>query len=225
MIDENTLSRRAFLKGAAAAAALVPMGALLSACAGGEPEQADQPEPEQTPESAEQPAASAEPADTTASGALVAYFSATGNTRAVAEKIAAHLSADTFEITPAEPYSDEDLNYNSNDSRTSQERNDPARHVELTQVTPEGFDAYDTVFVGYPIWWGEASWAITDFIIENDFSGKRVIPFCTSGSSPIGSSGENLAGLAGAGDWLEGERFSGSASEEEVAAWVGGLGL
>lgn len=228
MIDESMLSRRTFLKGTAAAAALVPMGAFLSACAGGEPEQADQPEPEQASEPEAQPAAGAEAANEEGAAAgrvLVAYFSATGNTEGVADIIAGHLDADTFAITPAQPYTDADLDYNDPSSRTSQERADADRVIELQQVTPDGFDAYDTVFIGYPIWWGDAAWVVDGFASGNDFTGKTVVPFCTSASSSMGSSGENLAAIAGTGDWLPGARFSGSASPNEVTAWVDGLGL
>ena len=228
MIDKDMLSRRTFLKGAVAAAALVPMGALLSACAGGEPEQVDQPEPEQAPEPEGQPAAGAETANEEGGDAgrvLVAYFSATGNTEGVADIIAGHLDAGLFAIAPAQPYTDADLDYNDPGSRTSQERANADRIIELEQVTPDGFDAYDTVFVGYPIWWGDASWVVNGFVEGNDFSGKCVIPFCTSGSSSMGRSGENLAAMAGTGEWLPGARFPGSAAPSEVTAWVDGLGL
>lgn len=228
MIDESMLSRRTFLKGAAAVAALVPMGALLSACAGGEPEQADQPESEQTQEPEAQPAVETEAANEESAAAgrvLVAYFSATGNTEGIADIIAGHLDADTFAITPAQPYTDADLNCNDPNSRTSQERANADRVIALEQVTPDRFDAYDTVFIGYPIWWGDAAWVVNGFASGNDFTGKTVVPFCTSASSSMGSSGENLAAIAGAGDWLPGARFSGSASTNEVTAWVDGLGL
>lgn len=231
MTDQNPLTRRTFLKGAFAAIAAASTGSALAACAA----PAEQAEAETGQQDGRQPAADQAQQGTQqvegASGegvpsdVLVAFFSATGNTRGVAEAIAAHLGADTFEITPVEPYTEEDLGYNNSNSRTSQEREDPNRHVELEQVTPEGFDGYDTVFVGYPIWWGDAAWVVDDFITQNSFEGKRVIPFCTSGSSPIGSSGQNLADLAGAGDWLPGARFAAGASEAEVAAWVDGLGL
>ena len=228
MIDESMLSRRTFLKGAAAAAALVPMGALLSACAGGEPERTDQPEPEQAPEPEGRPAAETETANEEGGDSgrvLVAYFSATGNTEGVADIIAGHLDADMFAITPAQPYTDADLDYNDPSSRTSQERANVDRVIELERVVPVGFDAYDTVFVGYPIWWGDAAWVVDGFVSGNDFTGKTVVPFCTSASSSMGSSGENLAAIAGTGDWLPGARFSGSASPNEVTAWVDGLGL
>ncbi len=231
MTDESMMNRRTFLKGALAALALVPTGALLSGCAGSSPDQAEpEPEPETEPseptETAEaQPEQEAEPTDASAGGVLVAYYSATGNTEGIAGAIAEHLGADTFAITPVQPYTSADIDYNDPDSRTSQERASSDRAIELEQVTPDGFDAYDTVFVGYPIWWGDAAWVVDGFVSGNDFTGKTVIPFCTSGSSSMGSSGESLAALAGTGDWLSGARFSGGASSTEVAAWVDGLGL
>ena len=97
--------------------------------------------------------------------------------------------------------------------------------MELVASTVEGFDEYDNVFIGYPVWWGIAAWPVNTFIEANDFTGKTVIPFCTSASSGLGESGELLAELAGTGEWLEGMRFRSSVSEEDVAAWVEGLGL
>ena len=229
MANESLMTRRAFLKGAFGVAALAGAGGLLSACSTQPVVESDsaESEPEPAVEDAQQPLA--EPAAseeaTRAGGILVACFSATGNTRGVADTIAQHLGADTFEIAPAEPYIAEDLDYNNADSRTSREREDLDRRVELVQVTPEDFDAYDIVFVGYPIWWGDASWVVDGFVSGNDFSGKTVVPFCTSGGSGMGQSGDNLAEMAGTGDWLPGARFSASASPAEVTAWVDGLGL
>lgn len=230
MRDQSPLTRRTFLKGAFAAVAAATAGSTLTACAA----PAEQSEGEAAQQDSQQSAGNQTQDGTqqveSAGGevppdVLVAFFSATGNTKAVAESIAEHLGADTFEITPVEPYTEEDLGYMDADSRVSRERSDPARHVELVQATPDGFDAYTTVFMGYPIWWGDSSWVMGDFAIQNNFEGKTVIPFCTSGSSPIGSSGKNLAGLAGTGTWLPGARFAAGASSEEIAAWVDGLGL
>ena len=167
------------------------------------------------------------PADETAGGSvLVAYFSATGNTEAAADYIADALGADTFEITPAEPYTSDDLNWSDEDSRVSREHEDPSlQTVELTETTPENRENYDTVFIGYPIWWGVAAWPVSSFVETNDFTGKTVIPFCTSSSSGLGDSGTLLEELAGTGEWLDGQRFRSSASETEVADWVTGLGL
>lgn len=167
---------------------------------------------------------------TTASGTgsktLVVYYSASGRTQAVAETLADKLSADLFEITPAEPYTDDDLDWTNDDSRVSREHNDESlRDVALTQVTPDNWESYDTVLVGYPIWWGIAAWPVDNFVKGNDFTGKTVIPFCTSSSSGIGDSGNLLAEMAGSGDWQDGQRFSSGASESEVSDWADSLNL
>ena len=173
------------------------------------------------------PTDEAAPADETAGGSvLVAYFSATGNTEAAAGYIADALGADTFEITPAEPYTSDDLNWSDEDSRVSREHEDPSlQTVELTETTPENWDSYDTVFIGYPIWWGVAAWPVSSFVAANDFTGKTVIPFCTSSSSGLGESGTLLAQAAGTGEWLEGQRFSGNVSESDVTQWLDSLAL
>ena len=170
------------------------------------------------PEEPEQPAGE--------SRVLVAYFSATGNTARVANAIAEAAGGDLFEITPADPYTDEDLNWTDEDSRVVYEYENPdARDTELAAYTPENWEDYDVVFVGYPIWWYDAAWPVDGFVAANDFTGKTVIPFCTSSSSGLGQSGERLAELAGTGDWLEGERFRSGASQADVAAWVESLEL
>lgn len=153
---------------------------------------------------------------------LVVYYSATGNTEAVAQDVANALDADTFEITPAEPYTSADLNWSDSSSRVSREHDDEALQdqVELTTTTVDNWDSYDTVFIGYPIWWGIAAWPVNQFVENNDFTGKTVIPFCTSSSSGLGESGTRLAAMAGTGDWQEGRRFSSSAAESEVASWA-----
>ena len=157
---------------------------------------------------------------------LVAYFSATGNTERVANAIAEAAGGDLFEITPAEPYTDDDLDWTDEGSRVVFEYENPEeRDTELVAYTPEGWDDYDVVFIGYPIWWYDAAWPVDGFVAENDFTGKTVIPFCTSSSSGLGESGQRLAELAGTGDWQEGQRFRGSASQEDVAAWVESLNL
>ena len=167
------------------------------------------------------------PADETAGGSvLVTYFSATGNTEAAAGYIADALGADTFEITPAEPYTSDDLNWSDEDSRVSREHEDPSlQTVELAETTPENWENYDTVFIGYPIWWGVAAWPVSSFVAANDFTGKTVIPFCTSSSSGLGESGTLLAQAAGTGEWLDGQRFSGGVSESDVAQWLDSLAL
>ena len=157
---------------------------------------------------------------------LVAYYSATGSTKAVAETIASTANADLFEITPAEPYTSDDLDWTDDNSRVSVEHNDESkRDVKLTKTTPENWEQYDTVFIGYPIWWAIAAWPVDNFVKGNDFEGKIVIPFCTSASSGMGQSGELLAEMAGSGNWQSGERFSSGASSDDVASWVNGLGL
>ena len=176
-------------------------------------------------------AASQEPAfqgetEVEAGNTLVVYFSATGNTEQAATYIADITGGDLFELEPADPYTDEDLNYNNEDSRVSQEYADESlRDVELVSDTVENWDSYDTVFIGYPIWWGIAAWPVDGFVEANDFTGKTVIPFCTSSSSDLGESGKLLAEAAGTGTWLEGQRFSSSASEEAVQAWIEDLGF
>ena len=157
---------------------------------------------------------------------LVVYYSATGNTEAVAGYIAEAAGGDLFEITPAEPYTSDDLNWTDENSRVSREYADESlRDVELTTTEVENWDSYDTVFIGYPIWWGIAAWPVDTFVEANDFTGKTVIPFCTSSSSGLGESGDLLAELAGTGDWQDGERFRSSASQEDVNEWVDSLGL
>lgn len=157
---------------------------------------------------------------------MVVYYSATGNTEEAAKYIAEATGGDLFELVPTEPYTDEDLNYSDENSRVSQEYEDESlRDVELEETTVEDWDSYDTVFIGYPIWWGIAAWPVDSFVEENDFTGKTVIPFCTSASSDIGDSGELLADMAQTGDWQEGMRFSSSVDEEEVQEWIDGLEL
>ncbi len=156
---------------------------------------------------------------------LVAYYSATGSTKAVAEYIVNATGGDIFEITPATPYTSEDLNYNNSDSRVCKEHDSADRTVELSNATPDNWADYDTVFVGYPIWWGEASWVTASFVKANDFDGKTVIPFCTSASSGLGSSASDLAKLANGGTWQDGMRFSSSVAESDVTDWVNSLGL
>ena len=157
---------------------------------------------------------------------LVVYYSATGSTRKVAEEIASELGADTFEITPVQTYTSDDLNWNNNNSRVSKEHNDESlRDVELTKVTPDNCESYDTVLIGYPIWWYIAAWPVNNFVKGNDFTGKTVIPFCTSASSGLGESGSLLQKMAGTGNWKEGQRFSSGASSSDVSKWVKSLNI
>lgn len=157
---------------------------------------------------------------------LVAYYSATGNTKVAAETIADAVGGELFELQPAESYTTGDLDYNDPESRVCKEHEDSdLQDVKLAEVTPEAFSDAEVVFLGYPIWWGEAAWPVNEFVKENDFTGKTVIPFCTSASSGLSDSGENLAEMAGTGDWKEGKRFSSNVSEEEVQDWVKSLNL
>lgn len=178
---------------------------------------------DQNEASTEEPA---EEPETTEGKTLVVYFSATGNTEEAASYIAAATGADMFELEPVEPYSDDDLNWTDDNSRVVQEHDNPdARVVDLVESTVSDWESYDTIFIGYPIWWGIAAWPVDGFIEANDFTGKTVIPFCTSSSSGLGESGELLEEAAGTGDWLEGMRFSSGVSEADVQAWVEELGL
>lgn len=169
-------------------------------------------------------------ADTTteASGSktLVVFYSATGSTRNVAQEIAKEIGADTFEITPVQAYTNDDLNWQNNNSRVSKEHNNESlRDVALTKITPDNWASYDTVLIGYPIWWYIAAWPVNNFVKGNDFTGKTVIPFCTSASSGIGDSGNLLQKMAGTGNWKAGQRFSYGASESEISKWVKSLNL
>ena len=157
---------------------------------------------------------------------LVVYNSASGNTERVAKDIAEAAGADLFEIVPAELYTSDDLNWTNPDSRVSREHDDESlRDVPLTTTEVSDWDSYDTVFIGYPIWWGIAAWPVDTFVKNNDFNGKTVIPFATSSSSGMGQSGSLLADMAGTGDWQEGQRFSSGVSSDDVQSWVNGLGL
>ena len=168
----------------------------------------------------------AEEPKTTEGKTLVVYFSATGNTEEAANYIAAATGADMFELVPADPYSSDDLDWTDDSSRVVYEHDNPnTRVVELVESTVSDWESYDTIFIGYPIWWGIAAWPVDSFIAANDFTGKTVIPFCTSSSSGLGESGELLAEAAGTGNWLEGMRFSSSVSQADVQTWVDGLGL
>lgn len=157
---------------------------------------------------------------------LVVYYSATGTTKSVAEAIAKNTGGDLFEIEPEKPYTDDDLNWSDDNSRVSREHdNEDQRDVKLVSTTVDNWDSYDTVFIGYPIWWGIAAWPTDGFVKANDFTGKTVIPFCTSASSGIGDSGTLLAKEAGTGDWQEGQRFGSGASDSEISSWVESLGI
>lgn len=152
---------------------------------------------------------------------LVVYYSATGNTRGVAKKLAENLNADTFEIVPSNPYTDDDLDWNDDNSRVSKEHDDESlRDVELESTTVPNFDTYDTVLIGYPIWWGIAAWPVNSFVEANDFTGKTIIPFCTSSSSGIGNSADILEDLTKTGIWQEGIRFGTNPSDDDINDFI-----
>ncbi|MCD8090297.1 MAG: hypothetical protein LUD81_06705, partial [Clostridiales bacterium] len=160
------------------------------------------------------------------SNILVVYYSATGTTESVANVIAEALGADLFEIEPAEAYTDDDLGYNDSSSRVSREYADEdLRDIELVSYDVENWDTYDTVFVGYPIWWGIAAWPASSFVSANDFTGKTVIPFCTSASSGMGSSGSRLEEAAGTGEWLDGQRLTSRITTGDITEWAAELGI
>ena len=175
-------------------------------------------------------AAETQTGDTTAESEsgkiLVVYYSASGTTKRVATAIADATGADLYEITPVEPYTSDDLNWTNSSSRVSREHDDESlRDIALTEITPTDWDSYDTVLIGYPIWWGIAAWPVNNFVKDNDFTGKTVIPFCTSSSSGLGQSGDLLEQMANGGTWLTGQRFSSGASASSVRDWAAGLGL
>ena len=155
---------------------------------------------------------------------LVAYFSATNTTEGIAEHIANGLNAELYEIVPEEPYTDADLNYNDDDSRTTIEMNDPDARPAISGAV-ENMEQYSIVFIGYPIWWGDAPRIVSTFMENYDFSGKTIIPFCTSGGNGLGSSAENLEQLTNGASWLSGTRFNGDDSQETVMEWIDSLDL
>ena len=155
---------------------------------------------------------------------LVVYYSAQSHTESIAKRIANNLNADIFEIEPVDEYTSEDLNYSNSTSRVSKEHNDESlRNVELKNTKVDNWDSYDTVLIGYPIWWGIAAWPVNNFVKDNDFTGKTVIPFCTSASSGLGNSGELLKVMAGTGSWADGHRFSSSASDNDIKEFTDSL--
>ncbi len=155
---------------------------------------------------------------------LVAYFSAQGHTVNFANAIAEELNADLFEITPVEAYTSEDLTWTDENSRVSREHEDESlRDIALVTTEVENWDSYDTVYIGYPIWWGIAAWPVDNFVKNNDFTGKTVIPFATSASSGIGESGTILEGYAGTGNWLEGKRFQSNDESADAGEWAASI--
>lgn len=164
--------------------------------------------------------------NTTRSGSniLVVYYSAQNHTKTIAEKIAKNLDADTFEIVPEEVYTSDDLDWTDDNSRVSKEHNNESlRDVKLKSTKVANWEDYDTVLIGYPIWWGIAAWPVNNFVKDNDFTGKTVIPFCTSASSGLGESGKLLEDLAGSGNWQDGHRFSSSAADSDIKTFTDSL--
>lgn len=153
----------------------------------------------------------------------MAYFSATGTTRPLAQYAAEHLGADLYEITPAIPYTAADLNYYSG-GRADQEQNDPSARPAISGGV-EDMSQYDMVFIGYPIWHGQAPRIISTFLESYNFSGKTVVPFCTSHSSGIGNSDTNLHSLAPDAQWLPGQRFAGGTTRDEIERWIDSLDI
>ncbi len=155
---------------------------------------------------------------------LVVYYSAQGHTEEVANKIANNLGADIFKIEPVDEYSSDDLDWTDSNSRVSQEHDDESlRNIELVSTSVENWEDYDTVLIGYPIWWGIAAWPVDTFVKANNFTGKTVIPFCTSSSSGLGDSGDLLAEEANSGDWQDGHRFRSNPSDSDINNWTDSL--
>ncbi|MDE8702298.1 flavodoxin [Adlercreutzia equolifaciens] len=243
------ITRRTFVSTAVVAASSMVLGGCAQQVEGATSEfkeQSNAPEPQKAPAPSTEPYATStatdeeaaqEPTaqnDETASkvqeepmaanNILIAYFSNTGHTQAVAEKLAAATEADLFRIEPAVPYTEADLDYNDDSARCMRELNDPASRPEITGTVPD-WGRYDTVFLGYPIWWSRTPPIMQTFVESYDWAGKTVVPFCTSGSSSLGSSASVLADAAPEATWLSGQRFAAAASESELASWVEGLGI
>lgn len=159
---------------------------------------------------------------------LVVYYSATGRTERVAEVIAKERGADIMKLVPSPDYTDADLDYNDTSSRVSREHDDASlrEKIRLQKAVPDNWAAYDTVFIGYPIWWGIAVWPVDAFVKANDFTGKTVVTFATAASSPLGNSGKLLDEMAGGkGRWQDGTCFTGSLSDAKVKDWLKSLKL
>lgn len=174
--------------------------------------------PADTPASAQETPAAEEAAPEAENTTLVVYFSGTGNTRGVAERIAKLTGAELLEIVPAEPYAAEDLNYNDPTTRATVEQNTPDVRQEIANEI--SLDGCTTLYLGYPIWWGQAPRILSTFVESHDFAGITVIPFCTSGSSGAGRIGETLGEQAGSGTFLAATRFDGAVSEAELQTWI-----
>ena len=192
------------------------LAAALTACAGNSSESKESSAPENASNETET-------ADNKSDGkTLVVYFSATGTTKGVAEKIAKITGADTYEIKASQEYTSADLDWNDSDSRSTKEQNDKSARPEIGS-DPVSLEGYTTIYIGYPIWWGEEPRIMDTFVESNDFDGITMIPFCTSGGSGIGRSGENLEKNAGSGTWKDGDRLESGISEDELKTWVDGI--
>lgn len=157
---------------------------------------------------------------------LVVYYSATGRTERVAKVIAKERQADIMKLVPNLDYTEADLDYNDKSSRVSREHDDASlrEKIQLQKAVPDNWASYDTVFIGYPIWWAIAAWPVDAFVKANDFTGKNVVTFATAYSSPLGNSGKLLAEMAGGkGNWQDGTCFTGSLSDAKVVEWVRSL--
>ena len=198
---------------------------LLAGC-GAKDSAADEttPEPEATQETASEETDKKEETvpETADEKTLVVYFSCTGNTKDVAEKIAEITDADLYEIKAAQEYTSEDLNWHDSSTRATSEQNDPDARPEIGSE-PLKLEGYTTVYIGYPIWWGEEPRIMDTFVESYDFTDITMIPFCTSASSGMGSSGKNLAENAGSGNWLEGSRFAPGTSSGDLESWIHSL--
>lgn len=213
------LTRAGLLTAAASGALLAACGTTPSSSSAGSTAGGEKPAPS--------PSGGTATSSSSLSGSvLVAYYSAQGHTKAVAERIASGLGAALFEMRPQNPYSTDDLNWNDPESRIVQEYEDTSkRTIELAQAAPDDFSQYRTVLLGYPIWWQDTAWPVNGFITGNDFTGKDIHPFCTSLSSGLGQSSSNLEKMAGTGTWHEGHRFPERPDNGEIDQWVASLGL
>lgn len=155
---------------------------------------------------------------------VVIYFSATGNTERIANMIGDVTDSSVIEIIPANPYTDEDLSYTNDNCRANREQNDDDARPEI-ENTIENIDSYDTIYLGYPIWWGDIPKIILTFLDTYDLGGKTIIPFCTSGSSGISTSVNTLRNYNSNINVLDGRRFSTSDDESDISNWISGLSL
>ena len=203
---------------------------LVSAGCGNTPAQAQStpaptaaPAPAQTPAPAPEAAPAEAPKEAPAKPAqenksLVVVFSCTGTTKGVAEKIAALTGAELVDLIPAQPYTAEDLNYNDRSTRATVEQNTPDARPEIAEDI--SLDGVTTLYLGYPIWWGQAPRILSTFVESHDFTGITVVPFCTSGGSGAGRTGETLGEQAGTGTFLTSTRFSSGVSDNELQSWI-----